>query len=253
MKPCLLECCVDSVESAIIAHESGADRLELCANLVIGGTTPGIKLFEEVKKQVTIPIRVLIRPRFGDFLYTDYEFSLMQEEVIMFREAGAEGIVTGYLEEDGTFDLERMYRIKELCKNMSLTVHRAFDMVKNPMEALEQLIQLEVDTILTSGGQQNCMEGKELIKQLIHHSENKINILVGGGVNAWIIEQLHQTTAATQFHMSGKKFVASEMSYRNDKVSMGLPSLSEYQIIRSDRQAIIEAKEKIRQLQKLLV
>lgn len=250
MRQYLLECCVDSVESAMIAQKGGADRLELCANLIIGGTTPGIKLFEEVKKHTTIPIRVLIRPRYGDFLYTEYEYSMMQEEVSMFLEAKAEGIVIGCLKADGTFDLDRIMRFKELVRDKKLTVHRAFDLIRNPLEALEQLKQLKVDTILTSGQEQSCLQGKVLIQNLIDRSDNKINILVGGGVDATVARQMLLTTDCTQLHMSGKELIPSQMCYVKDKVSMGLPLFSEYEIIRAKEQSILDVKNIMKQKEK---
>ncbi|HEX3023318.1 MAG TPA: copper homeostasis protein CutC [Lachnospiraceae bacterium] len=241
----LLEACVDSVESAIAAQEGGAERLELCSNLIIGGTTPGIKLFHEVQRSVSIPIRALIRPRYGDFLYTKYEYEIMKQEVQMYREAGAEGIVIGCLKADGTLDMERITQLLERSKDMKVTVHRAFDMVKDPMEAFEQLKALGVDTILTSGQRNHCLEGADLIRKLIESAENRIHILVGGGVNATIIKQLIEKTGAKHFHMSGKETISSAMIYRNEDVSMGLPCFSEYQMYRTSKQEIEMARKAI--------
>ena len=123
----LLEVCVDSVESAIAAQNGGADRLELCANLMIGGTTPSIALLHEIRKQVNLPIHILIRPRFGDFLYTDLEYSVMCQEIKMFREAGAQGMVIGMLDQKGNLDIDRMKGLLEVGGGMSVTLHRAFD------------------------------------------------------------------------------------------------------------------------------
>ncbi|HEX3075920.1 MAG TPA: copper homeostasis protein CutC [Lachnospiraceae bacterium] len=241
----LLEACVDSVESAIAAQDGGAERLELCSNLIIGGTTPGIKLFHEVQRNVSIPIRVLIRPRYGDFLYTKYEYEIVKQEVQMFREAGAEGIVIGCLNEDGTLDMERTTELFEQSKGMKVTVHRAFDMVKDPMAAFEQLKELGVDAVLTSGQRNHCLEGADLIRKLVDSAKNRIHILVGGGVNATIIEQMIERTGAKHFHMSGKEIISSAMLYRNEDVSMGLPFFSEYQMYRTSKKEIEKAKKAI--------
>ena len=136
MQSFILEICVDSVESAVAAERGGATRLELCQNLMIGGTTPGIKLFEAVREETHIPIQVLIRPRFGDFCYTDYEWRIMKEEIRMFRDRGADGIVIGMLKPDGILDRDRMEALLEERGGMSVTLHRAFDVCKEPMETL---------------------------------------------------------------------------------------------------------------------
>lgn len=151
MQSFILEICVDSVESAVAAERGGATRLELCQNLMIGGTTPGIKLFEAVREETHIPIQVLIRPRFGDFCYTDYEWRIMKEEIRMFRDRGADGIVIGMLKPDGILDRDRMEALLEERGGMSVTLHRAFDVCKEPMETLAVAKTMGIQTILTSG------------------------------------------------------------------------------------------------------
>ncbi len=162
MQKYLLECCVDSVESAIAAQKGGADRLELCGNLIIGGTTPSVELYRAVRKNTDIPIHVLLRPRFGDFLYTAYELEILYEEVKLFSSEGADGLVIGCLKPDGELDIEAMKRMIELGKGRKITLHRAFDVCNNPLKALEQAIELGVDTILTSGQENSCMKGKTI-------------------------------------------------------------------------------------------
>lgn len=238
----ILEVCVDSVESAIAAAEGGADRLELCANLLIGGTTPSVALFNEIRKVTDIPIRALIRPRFGDFCYTDYEFSIIREEVKTFKALGADGVVIGILTPDGSLDMQRMKVLMEEAKGIPVTLHRAFDVCANPYEALEQAKELGIDTILTSGQKNNCIEGKELLKELVGLAGEDINILIGSGVNAEVISELASYTKANHFHMSGKMNVESEMNYRKEDVAMGLPMMSEYIIWRTDKEAISDAK-----------
>ncbi len=243
MKLYLLECCVDSVESAIEAEKGGADRLELCANLIIGGTSPSLALFHRVKENTSIKINVLLRPRFGDFLYSDYEFHILKDEVKMFRAAGADGIVIGCLKADGTLDINRMEELIKEAGNMCITLHRAFDMTSDPFEALEQARQLGVDTILTSGQKNSAIEGKKLIQKLIEKAGEDLDILIGSGVNAEVIQSLLNDTNAYAFHMSGKETIESEMTYRKEGVSMGLPMMSEYEIWKTSSGKIRAARE----------
>ena len=151
MKNFTLEACVDSVESALAAVRGGADRLELCGNLIIGGTTPDIHLFQEIRRYTDIPIHVLIRPRFGDFLYTEHEFRIMEEDIRSFKELGAQGAVIGILKENGDLDADRMKILMEEAEGMKVTLHRAFDVCRDPFAALEQAKDLGVDIVLTSG------------------------------------------------------------------------------------------------------
>lgn len=245
MRDYILESCVDSVESAINAEAGGANRLELCANLIIGGTTPSTALFELVRKAVKIKINVLIRPRFGDFLYTNHEFEMIKKEVALFKELGADGVVVGCLKVDGTLDIERMRELVDLAGEMTITLHRAFDVCKDPLEALEQVKALGIDTILTSGQENSCIQGKELIKILIEKAEDKVAILIGGGVNHKVIEEMMAEMPATHFHMSGKVTLESEMAYRKNNVNMGLKGLSEYEIWRTDQENILAAQKVI--------
>ncbi|MBS6643034.1 MAG: copper homeostasis protein CutC [Clostridiaceae bacterium] len=246
MKKYRLEACVDSVESACQAAEGGADRLELCSNLIIGGTTPSPALFNRIRELMDIKINVLIRPRYGDFLYTDHEFEIICSEIKAFRELGADGIVAGCLTADGFLDIGRMNRMRELAGGMDLTLHRAFDMCRDPFKTLHQAVEAGVNTILTSGQKNTCMEGKELIKELVGISEEKIDILVGGGVNADVIRALIPETGASSFHMSGKVILDSGMEYRKEGVSMGIPGIGEYERFRTDKEAIRKAKAVLR-------
>lgn len=243
MEKYILECCVDSVESAIEAEKGGANRLELCANLIIGGTSPSLALFEKVKENTSIKINVLLRPRFGDFLYSDYEFEILKEEVKLFRNAGADGVVIGCLRADGTIDSSKMDELIALAEGMHITMHRAFDMTENPYEALREAKRLGVNTILTSGQRNTALEGKELIKDLIEEAGDELEILVGSGVNAEVIKEFLYESKAYAFHMSGKKTLTSGMIYKNEKVSMGLPMMSEYEVWQTSSEKIIEAKK----------
>lgn len=239
---------MDSVESALAAEAGGADRLELCSNLIIGGTTPTLALFDEIRNRTDIRIHALIRPRFGDFLYTDYEAAIICREITAFRQAGAEGVVIGSLNPDGSLNWEQLKRFAECAGDMSITLHRAFDMCADPFSALEQASQLGIDTILTSGQAASCVEGIALLNQLTEIADTlsetgtrtgkSISLLAGAGINASAVSALLEQTSLTQFHMSGKAVLNSGMQYRNPKVSMGLPGFSEYEIWRTEEAAV---------------
>ena len=230
MKNYILECCVDSVESAINAANGGASRLELCSNLVIGGTTPDVALVKEIRKNTDIRIHALIRPRFGDFCYTRHEMEIMKSQIRALKEAGVEGVVIGVLDEDGNLNIPAMRELMEEAEGLSVTLHRAFDMCRDPYQALEESVQLGVNTILTSGQKQSAWEGRELLAELIEKADGRIDIMAGAGIGADVIEKLVPETKGTSYHMSGKITLASPMRYRKEGVSMGLPSLSEYEI-----------------------
>lgn len=248
MERYLLEGCVDSVESAVAATRAGANRLELCGNLVIGGTTPTRALFEEVRANCGNRLHVLIRPRFGDFCYTGHEYRICLREVEQFRDMGAEGVVIGILKPDGSLDRERLGELKAAAGEMGVTLHRAFDVCNNPFEALETVRELGIPAILTSGQQNSCMEGRECIAELVKRSRGQVDIMVGSGVSAGIIRSMYETTGATSYHMSGKVVLDSRMEYRREGISMGLEGLSEYDIWRTGEQQIREAVQVLREL-----
>lgn len=237
-----LEVCVDSVESAMNAQEGGADRLEVCSNLIIGGTTPGVSQFKQIREACGIELNVLIRPRFGDFLYTETEFKMIREDILMFRELGADGIVAGCLRADGRLDRKRMEQLRACAGSLNFTLHRAFDVCRDPYETLEEAVGLGIDTILTSGQASVCTEGIEVLKKLIQQAGERIEILEGGGVNAEVIRRLKEAAGASSFHMSGKQVINSGMSYRKQEVNMGLPGFGEYHILRTDKEAIERAR-----------
>lgn len=241
-KKYLLECATDSVESALAAARGGADRLELCSNLIIGGTTPTMALFDEVRSHSDIPLFILIRPRFGDFLYSDYEANVICREIEMFQKAGAQGVVIGSLNRDGSLNEEHMKRFIEKAKDMSVTLHRAFDMSADPIATLEKAKALGVNTILTSGQAPSSLEGIDLYEKLLEKANGELTILAGGGIKAATIKTLLEKTSLTAFHMSGKIVVESEMQYRNPVVSMGLPGISEYNIWLTDEKNVREAR-----------
>lgn len=238
-----LEVCVDSVESAVIAQKGGADRLEVCANLLIGGTTCGVSQFKQIRKLCDIELNVLIRPRFGDFLYTAAEFQMLLDDIEMFQNIGADGVVVGCLKADGTLDLDRMKELRAKADGIHMTLHRAFDVCKDPYRTLQEAVSLNIDTILTSGQASDCMKGKEVLKQLIDQAGDSIEILAGGGVNADVIRQLKSEIHASSFHMSGKHKTESGMLYRNPQVNMGFGGLSEYELFYTEEAKIREARK----------
>ena len=242
MRKGTLECCVDSVESALAAERGGADRLELCGGLVIGGTTPSPCLFQEIRAQSEIRIHVLIRPRFGDFCYSENEVSVMCREIALFRELGAEAVVIGALSADGSLDLAAMERMLDAAKGMDVTLHRVFDVAKDPFETLETAAELGINTILTSGQHQNCLEGKEMLKELRKRAAGRVDILAGAGIDAAAIRELAPYTGIASFHMSVKITLPSRMEYRREGINMGLPSMSEFEIWQTDERKVREAR-----------
>lgn len=252
MKKYTLEICVDSVKSAINAERGKATRLELCSNLIIGGTTPTKSLFEEVKKNVNIPINVLIRPRFGDFLYSDYEANIIKNEIKMFKKLGVDGIVVGILTKNGEIDLDNMKKFIEEAQDIPITFHRAFDVCREPLKAFYQLQELGVQNILTSGQSQDCLRGKKLLKELVKistkNSKNKTEILVGAGLNIENIDEIVNFTGATNFHFSGKRIKQSSMEYRKENVNMGLKEFSEFEILETDENLVREVADYLSKL-----
>ena len=247
MKNYVLECCADSVQSAVNAEKGGANRIELCSALVIGGLSPSVCLFDQVMKNCSIKVNVLLRPRFGDFCYYDYETEIIRQEIKMFRECGANGVVIGILKPDGTLDIEKMKILMEEAKGIDVTLHRAFDVAKDPYLVLEQAKGLGINTILTSGQKNSAMEGADLLKDLVAKSEN-VDILVGSGVSAEVIKPLYEKTGATSFHMSGKVTLESKMTYRKEGVSMGAAGVSEFEIFETSADKIKAASDLLKSL-----
>lgn len=233
----LIEACVDSYASAMAAARGGADRLELCANLAIGGTTPSLPLFRQVRRDCDVKINVLIRPRFGDFLYDEAELEEMAEEIAAFRDLGANGVVTGALTPEGALDEAAMARLMAQAGSLDVTLHRAFDMAQDPFAALEAAVRLGCRTILTSGQERDAAAGRDLLRELRSRAAGRIDIMAGCGVKKDNIQLIHDHTGITTFHTTGRKGPAdSGMVYRKSTVSMGLPSLSEYELWRTDEE-----------------
>lgn len=224
----ILECCIDTLEGARAAIQGGATRLEVCANLVIGGTTPSLSLVEQIQWESDIPLRAMVRPRFGDFCYTKSERQLMAEEIGRFAVCGIEGVVFGILTPDGGLDLAAMEVLICAAGSMKVTLHRAFDLTADPQKALADAEHLGVDTILTSGQRQTAWEGRALLAQL-QRQNPAVTLMAGSGVSAENLPELYRETGLRAYHLSGRKVTESPMRYRKPGVSMGLPSLSEYE------------------------
>lgn len=241
----LIEACVDSYQSCVNATNGGADRLELCSHLIIGGCTPTIPVFKQVQRDCKgVKINVLIRPRFGDFLYTEDEIEAMCEDIATFRDLGANGVVIGALTPDGDLDIEVMKRMMACAGDMEVTLHRAFDMTRDPLKTLEEAIELGCTTILTSGQQSDVVAGKDLLKEVYEKAAGRIDIMAGCGVKKWNIQEIHDHTGIVVFHTTGRKgTLDSGMKYRKSTVAMGLPTLSEYEIWQTDEQEFRECAE----------
>lgn len=240
----ILEVCVDSVESAANAKAGGADRIELCGDLIVGGVTPSVALFERIREKSDIPIHVLLRPRFGDFLYSEEEMEILIKQAALFSKAGADNLVIGCLTPEGRLDAEAMKRIIDAAGGTPVNLHRAFDMCRDLDEALETAKELGIFSILTSGGYASAIEGMEVLNRLKKQA-GTVDIMAGAGMNANTIRQMKEQTALTAFHMSGKRTLQSRMEYRNPRVNMGLPTLSEYEIIQTDAEQIRAARKAV--------
>lgn len=235
------EVCVDSVNSALAAQEGGADRVEVCANLVEGGTTPSIGLLIMIRKKISIPMHVIIRPRGGDFIYNDDEFEVMREDLTAIKAVGCDGVVLGFLTKDGDIDMDRTARMIESARPMSVTFHRAFDMVRQHESALEALIDLCIDRVLTSGLKANALEGADTIRDLVVQADNRISIMAGAGINAENLSELIARTGVSEVHFSARKMVKSQMKFRNDGVFMGKAyQPDEYNIKETDLELVWE-------------
>ena len=239
-----LEICCYTLESAIIAEQAGADRIELCDNYSEGGTTPSYGKIKQTINKLNIPINVIVRPRGGDFLYTQNEFEIIKADVVKIRELGANGIVIGFLNKDASIDIKRTEEILNLGRPMEVTFHRAFDMCNDHYYALHQLTDIGVERILTSGGKQSAYEGMETLQKLVESAGDKIIVMPGSGINEFNIEKIMLFTQALEFHSSAKTFIKSAMEYYNENVSMSdISSIDEFKNIIVDENKIREMKK----------
>ncbi len=221
MSNLLFEICIDSVDGAMAAQQGGAQRVELCDNLVEGGTSPSIGTIRLARANITIGLNVIIRPRGGDFCYTPLEFEVMRQDILAAREAGADGVVIGLLLPDGRVDAARTRALVELARPLSVTFHRAIDLCRDPAEALEELAAIGVDRILTSGCRPTALEGAEVIADLVRRSAGRVAIMAGGGVTAETLPPLLAATGVSEVHFSARAPLESPMAFRRPGVFMG--------------------------------
>ncbi len=246
-----VEICLDSVDSAVAAQQGGADRVELCDNLAQGGTTPSWGMVQLARQQIDVGLMVIVRPRGGDFLYSDAEFAVMKRDVAHLCGSGADGVVLGCLNSDGTVDKRRTAALIELAKSgdrpLSVTFHRAFDMTRDPFEALETLLELGVDRVLTSGQASSAMAGGELINQLQAVAGNRLIVLPAVGINAGNVAQLVAETGVQEVHIGGavRERIASQMAFQNHLVHMGPNGESEFDVWRTSAEKVHAIVEKL--------
>jgi copper homeostasis protein len=235
----LIEVCVEGIDGLLEAQKAGADRVELCASLVEGGITPSLGTVRMAQAVATVPFHVIVRPRGGDFLYSDVEFRSMLADVESLSDFGVAGVVVGCLSADGTIDEARMTRLVEAAGPLAVTCHRAFDMTRDAAEALETLIRCGVGRVLTSGQRDTAVEGTPLLAQLVRQAGTRIIILGCGALTPENIADVRRVTGLTELHFAALKDVSSAMDYRNPKVGMGGTDLDrEYRNTVTDRELV---------------
>ena len=242
MKKYLLEICVDSFESARRASEAGADRLELCGDLLVGGVTPSPFLIEQVVSRIKTPVNVLLRPRFGDFCFTDEEKEVLLKEIAFCAKAGANGVVIGALTPEGDLDVPFLSQCMAAAGDLDVTLHRCFDVCRDPFEALDTACDLGLQTILTSGLSKTAPLGIMKLQKLRKAAADRIHLMAGSGVSAASIEMLHREAGICHFHMSAKRSEPGPMVFRREGVPMGLPMASEFDRQYADSAAIRAAR-----------
>ena len=242
-----IEICANSVASCLEAQKGGAYRVELCAGIPEGGTTPSYGEIAVARQLLNIKLNIIIRPRGGDFLYSDLEHKAMLHDIEMAKKLGVDGVVIGCLNADGTIDMARNKELIDAAKGMNVTFHRAFDMCKDPFESLEQIISLGCERVLTSGQQPTAIEGVSLLKQLVAKANNRIIIMPGSGVNEDNIATLAKETKTTEFHFSAREPKDSKMEYRNPNLKMGgtVISIDEFVQNITDAQKVKRTIDKI--------
>ncbi len=217
----VFEVCVDSIESALAAERGGAERVELCSDLLEGGLTPSYGVLKVARERLRIGIMAMVRPRGGDFCYSEAEFAAMLHDVRMAKEVGATGVVFGILTPDGEVDVERSRQVVALARPLAVTFHRAFDMTCDAFAALDSLIALGVDRILTSGQEPSVLEGLDLIAQLVERACDRVVIMPGGGITDRNVGRIRDRVRVKELHFGGAEPVEGRMRFRNPRVFMG--------------------------------
>lgn len=221
MKGPVLEVCVDSVESARAARAGGAYRVELCSALLEGGLTPSQGMVAVCRDQLDIKLHVIVRPRGGDFLYTPLEHETMLRDIDVLKETAVDGVVIGALTAEGVVDKDKTAELIERARPLSVTFHRAFDMARDPYEALDDLIALGADRVLTSGQEASALAGLDLLVDLMKKAADHIIIIPCGDINERNIQKIIDRTGAREIHVTGFKSISSGMTFRNERVFMG--------------------------------
>jgi copper homeostasis protein len=240
------ELCAYSIEACRIAQRCGVDRVELCASPQEGGITPSLALIEAARWVEGVSLQVMIRPRGGDFLYSDEEFEVMLRDVALAREAGADGVVFGLLLSDGRVDRVRTARLVEEARGMESTFHRAFDMCADHLSALEEVIATGCRRLLTSGGYDRAEEGVEMLRRAVAQADHRIEVMAGSGVgpsNAMLLA----STGVDALHFGARAWRPSQMIYRNERISMGGSGVDEYALRTVDEEAIRAIVAQIKQ------
>ena len=241
----ILEVCVDSYASAMAAIAGGADRLELCSALAVGGLTPSPALMRQIREVSSIPVRCLMRPRAGDFLYSQEEIAMMAAQIEALRALGADGFVIGCLDAQGELDSEAMKPLLQAARGAGLTLHRCIDVSRDPCETYLAAAALGFDTVLTSGAAGSCVLGMDTIGKLLSLRDRQggPEVLIGAGVNARVIAAFRaRFPQARAFHMSGKEDLESAMEFRREGVPMGIPGLDEWHIQQTSEDNIRAAR-----------
>jgi copper homeostasis protein len=237
--PFKIEICVEGIDGLVAAQAGGADRVELCASLLEGGLTPSLGVVREALRVATIPFHVIIRPRGGDFLYSDLEFAAMVEDIKVLRDMNVAGVVIGCLTSDGRIDEARTRALVEAARPMKVTCHRAFDMTQDYREALEALIRCGVDRVLTSGQRDTALEGLDILKDTAGFANGRIVVMACGGLDENNIAHVRHVTGVDEMHFAALKTVKSGMSFRNGHVGMGGTAVErEYEITLTDIEAV---------------
>ena len=225
----VVEACVDAIDAALEAEQGGAARIELCGELMQGGVTPSAGLIAAVWERIDIPLFVLVRPRTGDFLYTDDELDVMRRDIEQAKSLGAEGIALGALTADGNVDVERLRSLVELARPMSVTFHRAFDFTRDRGEALDALLALGVDRLLTSGGAATAAEGASAIAALVRAVGDRMVVMAGGSITPGTVGALVKQTGVREVHVRGAARVDSAMRHRQDALSISKAGMGDYE------------------------
>ena len=234
-----IEICVEGIDGLVAAQNAGADRVELCASLIEGGLTPSLGTIRQALRVATIPFHVIIRPRGGDFLYSELEFESMGDDIRALRDTGVAGVVFGCLTADGRIDEARMTALAEAAGPMATTCHRAFDMTRDPVEAIEALVGAGVDRVLTSGQRDTAVEGLPILRRSVEAARGRIKIMACGALDATNIAGVLRESGADELHFAALRTDRSPMAYRNEHVGMGGTAIErEFEVTVTDEDAV---------------